>query len=89
MKKTPYPSEAAERFMVRLPDGMRDRIAAEAKANNRSMNSEIVARLEGSFRNEGHVVTTQFFELSQESRDRIAASIAATVVEKLAGKPKK
>lgn len=48
MKKKPYPSETQERFIVRLPDGMRDRIAAEAKANNRSMNAEIVARLEGS-----------------------------------------
>lgn len=28
---------------------MRDRIAEEAKANNRSMNAEIVARLERSF----------------------------------------
>lgn len=35
--------------MLRLPDGMRDRIAEAANANNRSMNSEIVARLEASF----------------------------------------
>lgn len=32
--------------MVRLPDGMRERIAKEAKANNRSMNAEIVHRLD-------------------------------------------
>lgn len=37
------------RFLVRMPDGMRDRISVEAKANNRSMNAEIVARLEASF----------------------------------------
>lgn len=49
MAKTPYPSETADRFIVRLPDGMRDRIAEVAKANNRSMNAEIVARLEHSF----------------------------------------
>lgn len=35
--------------MLRLPPGMRDRIAAAAKAANRSMNAEIVARLEASF----------------------------------------
>lgn len=35
--------------MLRLPDGMRDRIAEAAKAANRSMNAEIVARLEASF----------------------------------------
>lgn len=39
----------SEKFNLRLPDGMRERIAQAAKANNRSMNSEIVARLEASF----------------------------------------
>nr|WP_291374509.1 Arc family DNA-binding protein [Devosia sp.] len=39
--------------MLRLPDGMRDRIAEVAKANGRSMNSEIVARLEESFSSNG------------------------------------
>lgn len=42
------PSRTADQFVVRLPDGMRDRIAQEAKSNNRSMNAEIVARLEES-----------------------------------------
>ena len=37
-----------DKFMLRLPEGMRERIRAEAEANNRSMNSEIVARLEAS-----------------------------------------
>lgn len=35
-----------ERFTVRMPDGLRDAVAAKAKANGRSMNSEIVAALE-------------------------------------------
>jgi 3-hydroxy-3-methylglutaryl CoA synthase len=35
-----------DKFMLRMPDGMRERIAAAAAANNRSMNSEIVATLE-------------------------------------------
>lgn len=39
----------SDRFIVRLPDGMRDRIKDAAAANNRSMNAEIVARLEESF----------------------------------------
>lgn len=43
-----FPSQLAERFQVRLPDGMRDRLRAEAEANKRSMNAEIVARLEAS-----------------------------------------
>lgn len=42
------PSRTADQFVVRFPDGMRDRIAAEAKKNNRSMNAEIVSRLHDS-----------------------------------------
>lgn len=43
------PSRTADQFVVRLPDGMRERIAETAKTNGRSMNAEIVARLDGSF----------------------------------------
>lgn len=49
MERKPFPSETQERFIVRFPDGMRDRIAEAAKANNRSMNAEITSRLEKSF----------------------------------------
>lgn len=49
MERKPFPSETQERFIIRFPDGMRDRIKEAAEANNRSMNAEIVARLEGSF----------------------------------------
>ncbi len=35
--------------MLRFPAGMRDRIREEAENNNRSMNAEIIARLESSF----------------------------------------
>jgi plasmid stability protein len=41
-------SQTAEKFVVRLPKGMRRRIADAARAYHRSMNSEIVARLEHS-----------------------------------------
>lgn len=46
--KPPAPSDLADKFMLRLPDGMRDQIAAEAEKNGRSMNSEIVQRLSES-----------------------------------------
>lgn len=48
-ERDPYPSETQDRFIVRLPDGMRDRIKAAAEANNRSMNAEVVAALEQAF----------------------------------------
>lgn len=44
-----FPSRKLDKFILRLPDGMRDAIAASAKANNRSMNAEIVLRLQNSF----------------------------------------
>ncbi|MBA8822281.1 hypothetical protein BRY73_02995 [Ochrobactrum sp. P6BS-III] len=37
-----------DKFMVRLPDGMREKISADAKAKGRSMNAEIVARIANS-----------------------------------------
>lgn len=37
-----YPSQMQDKFNLRFPDGMRDAIAERAKANGRSMNSEIV-----------------------------------------------
>jgi plasmid stability protein len=38
-----------DKFMLRLPDGLRDRIAAAAKHNGRSMNAEIVQILEAVY----------------------------------------
>ena len=37
----------SDQFPVRMPEGMRAEIKAAAKANGRSMNSEILARLDG------------------------------------------
>lgn len=41
-----FPSQIQDKFTVRFPDGMRDKIAEIAKKNNRSMNSEIILALE-------------------------------------------
>jgi len=41
-----FPSQMQDKFTVRFPDGMRDKIAEIAKKNNRSMNSEIILALE-------------------------------------------
>lgn len=39
-----------DQYLLRLPDGLRGRIKAEAILNNRSMNQEIVAVLENWYR---------------------------------------
>lgn len=49
MARPTYPSDLVDKALVRFPPGLRDRIAAAAKSNNRSTNSEIIARLEASF----------------------------------------
>ncbi|MBX5236279.1 Arc family DNA-binding protein [Rhizobium sp. NLR4a] len=50
MARPKYPSDKQDQFMVRLPEGMRDQIAGAAEQNGRSMNAEIVSRLDLSFR---------------------------------------
>lgn len=40
-----------DQYMLRLPDGMRERIKLAAEFNRRSMNSEIVATLENAYPN--------------------------------------
>jgi len=44
--KAVYSSRSADKFVVRFPDGMREQIAAIASKHHRSMNSEIIAKLE-------------------------------------------
>ena len=39
-------SRNLDKFMFRLPDGMRARLAAAARANRRSMKSELITHLE-------------------------------------------
>lgn len=40
-----FPSDKADKFVIRFPDGMRDRIKADADKNDRSMTAEIIERL--------------------------------------------
>lgn len=42
------PSQSQDKFIIRLPDGMKEHIRTAAEANNRSMNAEIVSRLSES-----------------------------------------
>lgn len=80
-----YPSDKADKVLVRMPDGMRDRIKAEAKANNRTMNAEIVARLQGSLETGaaleprvGNVVTSvegQVDELAEHIVKKLVAAL--------------
>ena len=74
MKQASYSSRTAEKFVVRLPEGMRERIAGVARNHHRSMNSEIIARLERSLIQEGSlhadaVISLESPELSGHERE--------------------
>lgn len=48
-KKPNYNSRTADKFVIRLTDGMRDRVRDASTASHRSMNSELLYRIENSF----------------------------------------
>lgn len=62
-------SRDADKFVVRLPDGFREQIADQAKANERSMNGEIVARLKQS--------------LTQEQKTQVQEKLINLLLEKI------
>lgn len=51
--------QTEDKYIVRFPEGMRDQLKAEAKRNNRTLNAEIVARLEGSLNPQAEQNTAQ------------------------------
>lgn len=54
------PRQDQDKVIIRMPDGMRDDIQAEAKRNNRSANAEIVARLAQSGIGGGETLRDKF-----------------------------
>ncbi|MFP1884428.1 Arc family DNA-binding protein [Lonsdalea quercina] len=72
-----YPSQMQDKFNLRFPDGMRDAIADRAKANGRSMNSEIIAALDSW-------LSTDFADdLSQKSVDRVVRIATKAFAEEI------
>lgn len=69
-----------DKFNVRFPDGMRDAIAEKAKANGRSMNSEIIAALET------WLTSDSVEELSQKNVDRVIRIATKAFTEELSEK---
>ena len=76
-----FPSQLADRFQVRMPDGLRDRLRDAAEANKRSMNAEIIARLEASFEQAGEL---EFYRRVAEDRDRAMTEGLQALEEKYA-----
>lgn len=62
MKEKPYPSDQAPKFVVRFKEGMRDKIKARARANRRSMNTEILVMLETAMTNKNAPLAGEAFD---------------------------
>lgn len=60
-----------DKYVLRLPDGMRDQLKAEAENNGRSLNAEIIYRLEESM----------FGARGSSSIDEIATAISKRMIE--------
>lgn len=68
------PSRSLDKVIVRLPDGMRDRIREAAEHNNRSMNAEIVSTLEEKY-------PPYEFKFAEFMRNFVEPIVAAYTVE--------
>ena len=78
MAKLKQPTESAhdrDRIIVRLPDGMRDDLAALAEANGRSMTSEVVAAIDKHLKGVDRI--TQLWEFFEQHRRQIEEIRAA------------
>ncbi|WP_336802458.1 Arc family DNA-binding protein [Kaistia sp. MMO-174] len=86
------PSRVLDKIVIRVPDGLRDRIAAAARANNRSVNAELVQLLEATYPPEStiedviywaHYVTDQFEDAPQYSKLQLLREALMELAKKL------
>jgi hypothetical protein len=68
-----YPSQDFDRFIVRMPPGMRERLRQAAEASDRSMNAEIVRRIEAA--EESNTLSEQL-SASLESQRALARELS-------------
>ena len=68
-------SRAQDKFVIRLPDGLRPEIATVACRNQRSMNGEIIHRLERSLA----------LELVLDQKNKVIAQLLNRIAELEAG----
>jgi plasmid stability protein len=62
-----------DQFVLRLPDGMRSRLAERAKINMRSMNSEAVMILASALSREGQPTTGESLQAHPAAADHDTA----------------
>lgn len=82
MNEKPFPSSAQDKFVLRLPDGMRDRIREEADKNNRSMNAEIVSRLEETFQEREYILKETIDKIASGALDEIRRALSEVEIKR-------
>lgn len=76
------PSRTAPQFVIRFPDKeMRDHIRDAAEKNGRSMNAEIIARLEASFQAKGGFVINSDVQYLPITNEDLADAAAIAIKE--------
>lgn len=70
--KKRFPSDKQEQYIVRFPDGMRDRIKDAAAANKRSMNAEIIHRLQDSLDFDDYEKARERLPRPEDEAERLA-----------------
>lgn len=83
MEKRTHPSDLADKFMLRLPPGMRETLKEAAEENGRSMNAEIVQRLKSSLPNGDNQACTVEFERNLWREIFQQSDLAETTPERL------
>jgi predicted DNA-binding protein len=61
----------ADQYMLRLPPGLRDRVARRAAENGRSMNTEIIDAIENHLKGADRI--TQLWEIFEKHRENLEA----------------
>lgn len=76
----PAVTRESDRFIVRLPDGMRDQLATSAKESGRSMNAEVVARLQASYEPAlSSLSWIELFKILQTEAQKLGAEINISI----------
>jgi len=74
--------QESDKFIVRLPDGMRDVLKARAASNNRSMNAELVAILGATLSGQSGLGDAPVEALLKEAAARLGATVQINVIAK-------
>ena len=70
-RQTKIAAKNADQYLLRLPDGLKDRVAQRAAENGRSMNTEIVTAIERYLTDADRI--TQLWEFFEKHKETIEA----------------